>query len=77
MRPGRFYVEVGRYSVSSMAETEAYRLARSLIADFGIGALPMVERAVDKLRALGMTGNLKFWTEVAAAIRAIQAGAGS
>jgi hypothetical protein len=58
-----------------MAETEVYRLARSLIADFGIGALPMVERAVEKIRTLGMTETLKFWTEVAAAIRAIQAGA--
>jgi hypothetical protein len=77
MRPGRFYVEVGRYSVSSMAETEAYRLARWLIADFGVEALPMVERAVNNLRTLGMPECLKFWNEVAAAIRAIQAGSGA
>ena len=60
-----------------MAETEAEGTARSLIADFGINALPVVERAINKLRTLRMTETLKFWNEVAAAIRAIQAGAGS
>jgi hypothetical protein len=69
--------KAGRYLVSRMAETEASGLARSLIADFGTGALPMVERAGNKLRTQGMTETLKFWNEVAAAIRAIQAGSES
>ena len=58
-----------------MAETEAYATARSLIAHFGVGALPMVEQAINKLRTLRMMESLKFWEEVAAAIRAIQGGA--
>jgi hypothetical protein len=34
----------------------------------------MVERAGNKPRTQGMAETLKFWNEVAAAIRAIQAG---
>jgi hypothetical protein len=60
-----------------MVDTEAYRTARSLIADFGTRALPMVERTINKLRTLRMTESLKFWNEVAAAIRAIEIGSTS
>jgi hypothetical protein len=55
-------------------ETEADRLARSLIANHGVGALFVAERAADGVRWLGMTGEIAHWEAVAAAIRTIQAG---
>lgn len=60
-----------------MAETEAHRTARSLIASHGDGAILVAERAANNVRTLGLVEKLKFWNAVAAAIRVIQAGPGS
>jgi len=57
-----------------MDETAAHRMARSLIAIHGTGALAVAERAAANVRQLGMKEAERMWGAVAAAIRSIEDG---